>query len=313
MTTRQRPAIWRLGTRASTLALTQSAEVARALTTVSGKPVQLVEVTTTGDTSSQPLPEIGGTGVFVSALREALLADRIDLAVHSLKDLPTVAMPRLQVTAIPQRADVRDVLVARDASSLAELPEGARVGTGSPRRAALLHEVRADLRVEQVRGNVDTRLRKLSDGEYDALVLAAAGLERLGRTDVVTEWLDPLVVLPAPGQGALAIETRDDIAEDMPELAAALAALDHPATRAAVTAERSLLSALEAGCTAPVGALAVVDEPGFHSPELTLRAFVGATDGRAASRMSLTAPVIEAESAGRQLAASLLEAGAVVA
>jgi hydroxymethylbilane synthase len=295
------------------LALTQSALVARALTEVSGKPVQLVEVTTTGDTSTRPLPEIGGTGVFVSALREALLDDRIDLAVHSLKDLPTVATAGLQVSAIPERGDVRDALVARAVGSLAELPPGARVGTGSPRRAALLLELRPDLVVEQVRGNVDTRLRKLTEGEFDALVLAAAGLERLGRTDVVTEWLDPFVVLPAPGQGALAVETRDDVAADMPVLAAALGALDHPATRAAVTAERSLLSALEAGCTAPVGALAVVDEPGFHSPELTLRAFVGATDGRAASRMSLTAPVTEAESAGRQLAGSLLESGVVVA
>jgi hydroxymethylbilane synthase len=313
VTARQRPAIWRLGTRGSTLALTQSAEVARALTTVTGKPVQLIEVKTPGDTSSQPLTQIGGTGVFVSALREALLADRIDLAVHSLKDLPTVPAAGLQVTAYPQRADARDVLVCREAGSLTDLPAGARVGTGSPRRAALLLEERPDLRIEQVRGNVDTRLRKLAAGEVDALVLAAAGLERLGRLDVVTEWLDPSVVVPAPGQGALAVETRDDVAEDMPGLAAALAELDHPATRAAVTAERSLLSALEAGCTAPVGALAVVDEPGFHTPELTLRAFVGATDGRAASRMSLTAPVSEAESAGRQLAASLLEAGAVVA
>jgi hydroxymethylbilane synthase len=313
MTSRQRPAIWRLGTRGSALALTQSAEVARSLTAVSGKPVQLVEVATPGDSSPRPLPEIGGTGVFVSALREALLADRIDLAVHSLKDLPTAATAGLRVSAVPARADARDVLVAREAESLAGLPTDARVGTGSPRRAALLHELRPDLRVEQVRGNVDTRLRKLAAGEYDALVLAAAGLERLGRLEVVTEWFDPSVVLPAPGQGALAVETRDDIDDDMPGLATALVAIDHPATRSAVTAERSLLSALEAGCTAPVGALAVVDEPGFHTPELTLRAFVGATDGRAASRMSLTAPVAEAESAGRQLAASLLESGVVVA
>ena len=304
---------WRLGTRGSALALAQSATVAHALSSLTGRGVELVVVTTTGDTSMASLQQIGGTGVFVSALRDALLDRTVDLAVHSLKDLPTAPADGLQIAATPVRADARDVLVARSEASLGELPNGATVGTGSARRAAQLLQVRPDLEVRDIRGNVDTRLRKVEEGQYDAIVLATAGLSRLDRLAVVSEWLDTDVMVPAPGQGALAVEVADELIAADPELAAGLRALDDPATRAAVTAERSLLSGLEAGCSAPVGGYAVVDEPGMYTPELTLRAFVGSTDGRAATRMSITAPVVEAASAGRQLAASMLGAGVVVA
>jgi hydroxymethylbilane synthase len=283
--------------------------VAAALTSLTGREVELVVVATHGDASSQPLQEIGGTGVFVSALREALADGRVDLVVHSLKDLPTAADERLTLAATPVRADARDVLVTRLGLPLDRLPQGARLGTGSPRRVAQLRERRPDLQYLDIRGNVNTRLRRLAEDELDALVLAAAGLDRLDRLDVVTEWLSPDVVVPAPGQGALAVEVRRDVATADAPLASALSALDDPVTRAAVTAERSLLSALEAGCSAPVGAYAIVDEPGMHTSQLALSAFAGSTDGRAPVRMSLTAPVVEAGLAGRQLAESILKAG----
>ncbi len=297
----------RLGTRRSALAAVQSQLVADALTAVTARPVELVFVTTSGDKSTAPLTQIGGTGVFVGALRDALLRGEVDLAVHSLKDLPTTPAAGLRVAAVPVREDPRDALVAHDRLALASLPPEARVGTGSPRRAAQLAAARPDLQVVDVRGNVDTRLGLVGDGTLDAVVLALAGLRRLGREDAVTEVIEPDVMLPAPGQGALAVETTDSVD---PALLTALLRLDDPATRAAVTAERAVLSALEAGCSAPVGALAVVDEPGFHTPELTLQAFVGSTDGHTQQRLSITAPLADAEAAGRQLAARLLDAGA---
>ncbi|WP_130012708.1 hydroxymethylbilane synthase [Serinicoccus sediminis] len=245
----------RLGTRRSALATSQSGWVADRLR-AAGREVELVLVTTEGDTSRRSLTEIGGTGVFASALRGALLDGRIDLAVHSLKDLPTAPADGLVVAAVPEREDPHDALVARDGLTLAELPAGAVVGTGSPRRAAQLVLLRPDLEVRDIRGNVDSRIRMVRDEVVDAVVLAAAGLARLGRLDEATEVLDLDGMVPAAGQGALAVECRaDDTA-----LAAELAdTLDHPATRAAVSAERAALSALEAGCTAPVGAFA---EPG---------------------------------------------------
>jgi hydroxymethylbilane synthase len=287
----------RLGTRGSTLAMAQARSVAAELS----RPVELVEVRTHGDASAQAVARLGGTGVFVTALRERLLAGEIDLAVHSLKDLPTAATPGLVVAAIPPREDPRDVLVARDELGLAELPGGARVGTGSPRRAAQLRALGLGLEVVATRGNVDTRLRLVSDGRLDAVVLARAGLARLGRLTDATEVLDPLQMLPAPGQGALAVECR----ADDEELRALLRALDDPATRAAVAAERAVLSALQAGCTAPVGALA-----DFADDELYLRAAVVAEDGSAAIRLSATGPALDPEGLGRLLAADLLSAGA---
>jgi hydroxymethylbilane synthase len=243
--------------------------------------------------------------VFVSALRTALLTDEIDVAVHSYKDLPTAPAEGVTVAAVPQREDPRDALVARDGLVLGELPPGSRVGTGSPRRAAQLNALGLGIEVVPLRGNVDTRLRKVSEGELDAVVLAYAGLRRLGRADEVTEILDPIQVLPAPAQGALAIECR---ASDAGAIEV-LAALDSGDTRAAVTAERALLAALEAGCTAPVGALAEIAE-GDDGPEVFLRGSVTAVDGSDAVRLSATGPTTDAEGVGRRLAAELLADGA---
>jgi hydroxymethylbilane synthase len=295
----------RIGTRRSALAQAQAGIVADAVLAATGRNVELVHVTTHGDVSRDSLASIGGTGVFVSALRDALLMGEIDIAVHSLKDLPTADVPELEVIAVPERADVRDALVARDGHTLQTLPEGAKVGTGSPRRAAQLKALRPDIDVVDIRGNVDTRLGLVDDGVVDAVVLAKAGLQRLGRLDVVTETIDPSVMLPAPGQGALAVEVVRDLAGD--DRHALLRQLDDAATRAAVTAERAVLSALEAGCSAPVGALGVVSELGFSEPELTLEALVASPDGSSVTRMSITSPVVEADAAGRQLAARLLD------
>jgi hydroxymethylbilane synthase len=294
----------RLGTRRSALALAQARAVAEALTAATGAAVELVEITTYGDTSPEPLAQIGGTGVFVNALRDALLARRVDLAVHSLKDLPTADPAGILLAAVPPREDPRDVLVARDGLTLAELPPGARVGTGSPRRAAQLRLLGPGLDVVPIRGNVDTRLRFVADGRLDAVVLARAGLARLGRVDAATQVLDPSQMLPAPGQGALAVECRGDDADLLP----LLAELDDPASRAAVTAERSLLAALEAGCAAPVGAYGEVD--GDQRSQLRLRAAVIAIDGSASVRRSATGPLVEADSLGRKLAVDLLAEGA---
>src|SRR3954466_1284526 len=204
----------RLGTRRSPLALTQSRWVAERIEKASadaGSPVrvELVEIVTRGDTSAAPLASFGGVGVFVSRLREALLAGEVDIAVHSLKDLPTAPAEGLVVAAVPIREDPRDVLVARDGLTLGELPAGARIGTGSPRRAAQLRALGLGLDVVAVRGNVDTRLRDVAEGKLDGVLLARPGLPRLGRLDEATEVLDPLLMLPAPGQGALAVECRD--------------------------------------------------------------------------------------------------------
>ena len=291
----------RVGTRASALARTQTQHVIDAL----GVDVDVVPIVTHGDRSSASMAQIGGTGVFVSALREALLAGEIDVAVHSFKDLPTAPADGIVIAAVPAREDPRDALVARDGLTLGALPAGSRVGTGAPRRVAQLNALGLGLEVVELRGNVDTRLGKVESGELDAVVLALAGLRRLGRAGEVTEILDPIQVLPAPAQGALAIECRasDDDAR------AVLAALDHADTRAAVAAERALLAALEAGCTAPVGALAEVAE-GDGGPEVFLRANVTALDGNDAVRLSATGPTTDAEDVGRRLAADLLAEGA---
>lgn len=300
----------RLGTRASSLATAQSATVAAAITAATGRGVELVHITTAGDTSSAPLAQIGGTGVFVSALREAILDGRVDLAVHSLKDLPTAPADGLTLAAVPPREDPRDVLCASGGRTLSDLPPGAAVGTGSPRRAAQLRALGLGLDVRPVRGNVDTRLSYLApdapaDRRLDAVVLARAGLARLGRLDAVTEVLDPLRMLPAPGQGALAVECRTD----REDVRAALAPLDDTASRAAVVAERAVLATLEAGCTAPVGALADVAE-GDDGHEVYLRAAVVALDGGAALRTSATGSPADAEALGRALAQEMLADGA---
>ncbi len=293
----------RLGTRASALALAQSGHVADAVRAL-GHEVELVRISTHGDRSPAAITQIGGTGVFVTGLRDALLEGRVDLAVHSYKDLPTAPAEGLVIAAVPPRLDARDALVARDGLTLGELPAGSRVGTGSPRRTAQLNALGLGLAVVPVRGNVDTRIRMVGDGALDAVVLARAGLLRLGREDEVTETLDPLQLLPAPAQGALAVECRAD-----DELAGVLADLDHADSRTAVAAERALLAALEAGCTAPVGALAVVAD-GDDGDEVFLRALVGALDGTDAVRLSATGPTSDAQGVGRRLAGELLDLGA---
>jgi hydroxymethylbilane synthase len=290
----------RLGTRRSALALAQAGGVAATLIATTGRDVELVEVTTRGDTDPGAIEQMGGTGVFVSALRDALLSGEVDLAVHSLKDLPTALADGLSLAAIPTREDPRDVLCCPAGLTLGELPTGARVGTGSPRRTAQLLALGFGIEVVPIRGNVDTRLKKAIDGEYDAVVLARAGLARLDRLDAVTEVLDPIQLLPAPGQGALAVEC---VAGS--EVDALLEALDDPDTRACVTAERELLAALEAGCTAPVGALCDLADD-----ELYLRAAACAPDGSDVLRQSLTGPITDPEGLGRRLAAILLEDGA---
>jgi len=297
---------WRMGTRGSTLARAQSETVAAAVRTASGRDVELVEIATYGDRSDASLATIGGTGVFVSALRDALGSGSVHLAVHSYKDLPTMPQTGLEVAAVPVRADPRDALVARDGLTLGELPAGSRVGTGSPRRAAQLRLLGLGLDVVDIRGNVDTRIKAVTEGVVDAVVLARAGLARIGRLDVVTETIDPLQMLPAPAQGALAVEVTTTAD---PELRDVLAALDDLPSRLTVEAERAVLSALEAGCSAPVGALAVVAD-GDDGPEIYLRAVVADVDGAAALRRSATGPLQDAAGIGRRLARELLADGA---
>jgi hydroxymethylbilane synthase len=295
----------RLGTRASRLAHTQSQAVADAITAASGTPVELVHISTEGDRSADAIAQLGGTGVFVAAIRQALLEGTVDVAVHSYKDLPTAPEPGLVVAAVPAREDPRDALVARDGLTLGELPAGARVGTGAPRRVAQLRALGLGLEVVPIRGNVDTRMARVAPGDLDAVVLARAGLTRLGRLDAVTETLDPLQVLPAPAQGALAVECRGD---DVPTRDL-LAGLDDAAARACVLAERTTLAALEAGCSAPVAAYAELAE-GEEGPELFLRASVTALDGSDGVRGSVTGPPSDATRLGRELAADLLDRGA---
>ena len=294
----------RLGTRRSRLALTQSGQIADALRGA-GHDVELVEIVTEGDTNRAALETIGGTGVFASALRQALRAGEIDLAVHSLKDLPTAPEAGLVIAATPVREDVRDVLVARDGLTLGELPSGARIGTGSPRREAQLVALGLGVEIVPIRGNVETRLALVDTGELDAIVLARAGLLRLGLADRATEVLDPIQVLPAAGQGALALECRADDSV----VCEVLTALNDADTQACVTAERTVLAALEAGCTAPVGVLAEVVE-GVDALELSLRAFVGTRDGALQMRRSVTGPADDPVGVGTRLAALLLADGA---
>lgn len=308
----------RLGTRGSALARAQSGQVAAELTARTGRQVQLVEVSTAGDRSSAPVAHLG-VGVFVSALRDALLAKEIDFAVHSYKDLPTAETEGLYVAAVPPRADARDALVASAGRTLAELPAGARIGTGAVRRIAQLNGLGRGLCCVPIRGNVDTRLAKVASGELDAVVLARAGLARLGRVGEATEVLDPMIMLPAPAQGALALECRVDDAE----VAELLMVLDDPAARAAVAAERAFLAELAAGCSAPVAALAEVAEgeevpsrgpagaqPATGTLEIYLRGAVFSPDGDLAIRLSRTGTLADAAEVGRLLAADLLAEGA---
>jgi hydroxymethylbilane synthase len=290
----------RLGTRASALARWQADWVAAELGKL-GVPVEMIHISTQGDVSSRPLGAIGGQGLFTKELQRALLDGSIDLAVHSLKDLPTERVPGLQLAAVPERESTRDVLVSNVADTLDALPPGARIGTGSIRRRAQLLHARPDLQVSEIRGNVDTRLRKLDEGQYEAIVLAEAGLRRLGWGERITQVLPIELMLSAVGQGALGIEARSD---DGPTLQA-LAPLDHPVTHLAVLAERALLAALRAGCLAPVGAWARL-----AGGQLQLDAVVLSHDGRARLSAAASGPPEQAESLGQQAAADLLARGA---
>jgi len=290
----------RLGTRGSALALRQSSMVAAAIER-HGTPVELVTIRTSGDVATGSLAALGGKGLFTKEIEEALLRHRIDLAVHSLKDMPATLPAGLVLAATPPRADARDVLISAAGVGLDALPAGTRVGTSSLRRRAQLAALRPDLGVVEMRGNVDTRLRKLASGEVDAILLAAAGLERLGLQPAGLVALSPKEFVPAIGQGILALETRADDAA----VRAIVAALDDPATRAAATAERAFLAAVGGDCHTPLAAYAVVD-----GARLTMRALVASIDGRDIVGDVFEGPVDAAADVGTRIAAGLLSRGA---
>ncbi len=295
------PHVLRLGTRASPLARWQADWVAARLRE-HGVTVELVHITTQGDQQSRgPIAAFGGQGVFTKEIQFALVDRRIDLAVHSLKDLPTEPVEGLSLAAVPPRGPTEDVLVSRAGATFDQLPSGAVVGTGSVRRRAQLWHVRPDLKMEDIRGNVETRLRKLDEGQYDAVILAEAGLRRLELQDRITQVLPHSLLLPAVGQGALGLETRSDDAATRQ----ALAPLNDPATLAAVTAERALLAALRGGCLAPVGALAVA-----RAGQLELAAMVLSADGRQRLAVNEQGLVAAADALGRAAAEKLLQQGA---
>jgi hydroxymethylbilane synthase len=300
----------RIGTRGSALAMAQTGFIAEKVAKASGLPVELVPIVTHGDHSTESLASLGGTGVFASALREALLAGQCDLLVHSFKDLPTADYPGLTVAAVPKRADARDAFCGRDGQTLETLPAGARIGTGAPRRSAQLRLARPELEVIDIRGNVDTRLGRVVEGDLDAVVLAAAGLGRLGRIDAASELFELSRWPTAPAQGALAIEALSDHSA---ELESVLRSIDHGPSRMAALAERAVLASLQAGCSAPVGASAVLD-----GEMLFLSATVYADDGQR-SLTSSHALVVEGSPAeraslpaelGSRVAKELLDNGA---
>lgn len=288
-----------IGTRGSLLATTQSGHV-RDWLAANGFASELHIVTTHGDVNMAPVERIG-VGVFTQALREALEAGECDIAVHSFKDLPTEPDPRFHLV-VPVRADARDCLIARDGLTLSELPIGAKVGTGAPRRISQLKALRPDLEIVPLRGNIDTRMRKVTSGELDAVVLAFAGLSRVGRGDEATEVFDPSQVVPAPAQGALAIECR----ADDERARAAIDSIADAIAFAQAQAERVVLNRLEAGCTAPVAAHSFVNEEG----ELVAEATVVALDGSQAVRETATGRVEDCVAVGEKLAQTLIEMGA---
>ncbi|WP_315912932.1 hydroxymethylbilane synthase [Arthrobacter sp. lap29] len=312
----------KIGTRGSKLALSQTGQITEQLSAVGGFDAEIIPIKTDGDVLTGPLSQMGGTGVFAAELRSAVLDGRVDVAVHSLKDLPTAAVPGLALAAVPVRADARDALCARDGLKLSELPLGATVGTGSPRRAAQLLAARADLLIVDIRGNVETRLGRVPGlpgnpeaavvpgkvADLDAVVLAAAGLGRIGRLEAVTEFLEADVMLPAPGQGALALECRASDTDLSAVLGQSLAAIDDTDTRLAITAERALLARLEAGCAAPVGALAH-----RKGSMLYLETVVVSLDGTRSLRLKKATDglsVVGATLLGIELAEELLAGGA---
>jgi hydroxymethylbilane synthase len=293
----------RIGTRGSLLAKWQAESVRKQLFASTGMDADIVIIKTAGDKLQQaPLTEIGGKGIFIKELEEALLDESIDLAVHSVKDIPTDTPTRLCFPAVCKRADVRDCLISANGATLANLRQGARVGTGSLRRQAQLQHVRPDLDFRDLRGNIDTRLRKVDSGEYEAIILAKAGLDRLGLSQRIAETLSPEICMPAVGQGAIAVEAR---LKDV-EAQETVAALDDQETRNAIIAERALLSAMKGGCQVPLGAWARMERG-----ELLMEACVCSVDGLQYIKERASGPVAEAAQIGERLAQQLLQAGAV--
>ena len=290
----------RIGTRSSTLARWQAEWVAAQLTAL-GAEIEMVHISTEGDVSSRPLGAIGGQGLFTKAIQQSLLSGDIDLAVHSLKDLPTEPVAGLQLAAVPSRENAGDVLVSKVANSLDTLPQGARVGTGSARRRAQLLYTRRDLQIAEIRGNLDTRLQKLDKGLYDAIILAEAGIRRLGWQQRITQVIPKRIMLPAVGQGALGIEARTDDSRTL----AILAHLDDAPSHKAVLAERAMLAALRAGCLAPVGGWARQVEN-----RLVLDGVVLDGDGTRRVYASVDGDSDDAEAIGREAAERLLAQGA---
>ncbi|GKT08467.1 hydroxymethylbilane synthase [Desulforhabdus sp. TSK] len=293
----------RIGTRGSLLALKQSTMVKETLESLwPGLRVELHIIKTTGDKILDvPLAKVGGKGLFVKEIEDALLAEEVDLAVHSIKDVPALLPPGLEIGAIPRREDPRDVLITRSGEGLEALPPGARVGTSSLRRSAQLKTLRPDFDIQNLRGNLDTRLRKLHEGMYDAILLAAAGIHRMGWEDKISHYLDRDAFIPAIGQGAIGIELRSaDV-----EVRQILAPVHDADTAVAVEAERSLLRELEGGCQVPIGGHALVQ--GDH---VTLTGLVASLDGRRVFRVTRSAERQEAEVLGREVARALLDRGA---
>ncbi len=292
----------RIGTRGSLLAKWQAEFVRKRLFSAAGVEAEIVVIKTSGDKfANAPLTQIGGKGIFVKELEDALMEETIDVAVHSVKDIPTEIPSRLSFPAVFRREDVRDCLVSASGATLANLRQGARIGTGSLRRQAQLRHIRPDLDVRDLRGNVDTRLRKAESGEYDAILLAKAGLDRLGWSDRITEAFAPDVFLPAVGQGAIAAECRLSDAE----AAEVLATLDDAESRTAIIAERALLSALQGGCQVPLGAWARTERG-----EFVLEACVCSVDGVQYVRQRAAATPDQAAALGEHVARLLLDAGA---
>ncbi len=292
----------RIGSRGSILARWQAEFIRKQLFQVSGVEAEIIIIKTSGDKMQQaPLTQIGGKGIFIKELEEALLEETVDLAVHSVKDIPTETPSRLHFPAVCRRDDVRDCLVSSKGAALATLKQGARVGTSSLRRQAQLRHHRPDLDLRELRGNVDTRLRKVESGEYDAIVLSKAGLDRLGWSQKITEVLPPEISLPAVGQGAIAIESRvkDTEAADI------LGKLDDAETRTAIIAERALLAALQGGCQVPLGAWARIERG-----ELVMDAVVCSVDGVQYVRQRATTTPDQAAQLGEHLAGLLIEGGA---
>jgi len=292
----------KIGTRASLLAVTQSTWVKEQIEKHHpGTTVELIKITTKGDKILDvPLAKVGGKGLFVKELEDALLDGRTDLAVHSMKDVPTDLPDGLHLGIVTERENPRDAFISNKYSDVLDLPQGATVGTSSLRRKSQLASLRPDLIIEDLRGNLDTRLRKLDEGQYDAIILAAAGLNRLGMADRITSLFSPVQMLPAIGQGALGIELRkDDV-----ELLEGISFLDHAITATAVAAERSFLLRLEGGCQVPIGAFATADEK-----SVTLTGLIASVDGREILKDQATGPAEKAAEIGTELAEKLLEMG----